>query len=286
MRYAATAVAAAVSCSGPMVDPLHGRTQATRRGRAPLLWRVLMRLDAWAVALTGRLEVTGDMPAALRRGPVLLAANHIGTFDVLVLVAACRQVGVTPRFMATAGLFEAPLVGWVLRACNHIRVDRGRGNAIAAMDLAVRALRAGDPVLCYPEGRISRDPGLWPERAKTGVARMALAAQVPVLPISQWGAHEAVCWGTPRVESWPDLKLLLVSWLRAIRARPTFKVHFGRPVDLCELDLTRAGDARKAHERIMRSITAGLVGLRADQPDTPRFHDPTRPTDGSSPWRP
>lgn len=269
-----------------MVDQRHRQAHATRRERPAPLWRLLMLLDRWAVGLTGRLEVIGEVPAALRRGPVLLAANHIGTFDVLVLVAACRRLGVTPRFMATGGLFDAPVVGLVLRACGHLRVDRGKGNAIAAMDTAVRALRQGDPVVCYPEGRISRDPGLWPERAKTGVARMALAARVPVLPVSQWGAHEAMYWGTPTVASWPDLRLLLVSWLRAVRARPTFKVHFGQPLDLSDLDLARAGDARKAHEMIMRAITTGLAGLRADEPDLPRFLDPTRPTDGSSPWRP
>jgi 1-acyl-sn-glycerol-3-phosphate acyltransferase len=273
-----------------MVDPSRHRSPATRRvplpADAPLLWRVLMGVDAALVAMTGRLEVTGEVRSGLQRGPVLLAANHIGTFDVLVLIAACRRLGVAPRFMATGGLFDARVVGPVLRACRHIRVDRGKGNVIAAMDRAVLALREGDPVLVYPEGRISRDPGLWPERAKTGVARMALAAGVPVLPVSQWGAHEAAYWGTPTVEGWPDVRLLLVSWLRALRARPTFKVHFGPPVDLADLDLARAGDARKAHERIMCAITAGLVGLRADEPDLPRFHDPTRPTDGFSPWRP
>src|SRR5829696_9557030 len=252
-----------------MVDQRDATAPPTRRDRPALLWRVLMRMDAWLVALTGRLEVTGDVPASLRRVPVLLAANHIGTFDVLVLIAACRRLGVAPRFMATGGLFDAPLVGPVLRACRHIRVDRGKGNAIAAMDVAVRALREGDPVLCYPEGRISREPGLWPERAKTGVARMALAARVPVLPVSQWGAHEAVYWGTPTVERWADLKLLLVSWVRGVRARPTFKVHVGAALDLSDLDLARSGDARRAHERIMRAITAGLVGLRADEPDVP-----------------
>lgn len=261
-----------------------------RRSRSlagtPLLWRVLMRMDGWLVAMTGRLVVTGDVPAELRHRPVLLAANHIGVFDVFVLVAACRRLGVAPRFMATGGLFDTPVLGAALRACGHVRVDRGKGTVIAAMDLAVAALRNGDPVLCYPEGRISQDPGLWPERAKTGVARIALAAGAPVLPVSQWGAHEAVCWGTPTIDGWSDLKPLVTSWLRALRTRPTFKVHVGPPVDLADLELRHAGDARRAHERIMRAITAGLVPLRPDEPDTPSFFDPTRPTVGRSPWSP
>lgn len=238
------------------------------------------------VALTGRLVVTGDIPAALRHRPVLLAANHVGVFDVPVLVAACRRLGVAPRFLATGGLFDTPVVGPALRACGHVRVNRGKGTAGDAMSVAVAALGQGDPVLAYPEGRISLDPGLWPERGKTGVARIALAAGTAVLPVSQWGAHEAVCWGSETVTSWADVRPMLGSWLRAVRARPTFRVHVGPPVDLAGLELTRAGDARRAHERIMRAITVGLVPLRPDEPDEPRLLDPTRPVTGHSPWRP
>jgi len=95
-----------------------------------------------------------------------------------------------------------------------------------------------------------------------------------------------VYWGTERVNGWRDLLPLLTSWLRAIRNRPVFKVHFGSVVDLSDLSAGRAGDAVRAHRRIMRAITDDLVPLRADEPDTPRFHDPTRPTDSTSPWRP
>ncbi|HEY0636315.1 MAG TPA: lysophospholipid acyltransferase family protein [Pseudonocardiaceae bacterium] len=235
------------------------------------------------VALTGRLEVSGRAP---RNTPLLLASNHIGVFDIVVLVAACHKLGIAPRFMATGGLFDAPVVGAVLRACGHLRVDRGKDTAVDAVRAAAGALAGGSPVLAYPEGRISTDPGLWPERGKSGVARLALAAGVPVLPVAQWGAHEAICWGTPTVTGWADLKPLLVSWLRAMRARPTFRVRFGAPVDLSGLRYGRAGDARRAHERIMRAITANLVPLRTDEPDLPRFHDATRPVTGRSPWRP
>jgi len=70
-----------------------------------------------------------------------------------------------------------------------------------------------------------------------------------------------------------------------VRRRPVFRVHFGDPVDLSGLRADKPGDAVRAHQRIMRAITAGLVTLRVDEPDLPRFHDPTRPTDTRSPWR-
>ena len=115
---------------------------------------------------------------------------------------------------------------------------------------------------------------------------MALASGAPVVPISQWGAHEAMCYGMVRVEGVRDAWTLIASWLRAIPRRPTLKVHFGPAIDLADLDADRPGDARRAHERIMRAITAGLVPLRADEPEVPRHHDPTRRVSGKpSPWR-
>jgi 1-acyl-sn-glycerol-3-phosphate acyltransferase len=247
----------------------------------------LTAFDRAFVGLVGKLEVTGSIPPELRDQPLLIAANHIGMFDPFVLTAALRRIGVIPRFMLTAGLLDTPVVGWGLRQGGNIRVDRGKANVIEAFDRATQALReTPGPVLVYPEGRVSRDPGLWPERGKTGVARMALTGGIPVLTISQWGAHEAVYWGTETVTSWRDCLPALTSWARAVRNRPTFKVHFGPVVDLSDLSAATPGDAVRAHKRIMRAIVTNLVPLRADELDEPRFHDPTRPTDSRSPWRP
>ncbi len=267
-------------------------TERVDRGKlyrqAPLLWRTIMRMDRAVIGATGRLKVTGDVPGDLRRRPLLLAANHIGNLDPLVLIAACERRKIAPRFLATGGLFDAPALGWVLRRSKHVRADRGKSNQTDALGRVVRALHSDHrPVLVYPEGRISLEPDLWPERGKSGLARMALAADVPVVPISQWGAHEAMCYGMPVVTSARDLWTLLASWLRAIPRRPALKVHFGAPVDLSDLSPDRPGDAIRAHQRIMRAITEGLAPLRADEPDEPHHHDPTRPTnDKRSPWRP
>jgi 1-acyl-sn-glycerol-3-phosphate acyltransferase len=266
-------------------------TEPTRRAegrtRVSPLWVAMTHLGRGLVRMVGRLEITGTIPPDFRDRPGLIAANHIGMFDPFVLTAALRKSGVNPRFLLTGGLLDAPVVGWGLRLGGSIRVDRGKSNVIEAFARTTDALQsASGPVLVYPEGRVSREPGLWPERGKTGVARMALAAKVPVMTISQWGAHEAVYWGTERVDGWRDFLPLIGSVLRAIRDRPVFKVHFGPLVDLSDLSVNTPGDAVRAHKRIMVAITDNLVPLRADEPDTPRFHDPTRPTDSTSPWRP
>jgi 1-acyl-sn-glycerol-3-phosphate acyltransferase len=247
----------------------------------------MSRMDSGLVNLVGRLKVTGQIPAALRGRPFLLAANHIGVFDPFVLIAACRRIGFAPRFMLAGGLLDAPLIGPALRASGHLRIDRGKASALEQFTQAVEAMHTTtSPIIVYPEGRISHDPGLWPERGKTGAARLALAANVPVIPISQWGAHEAVYWGTERVEGPADLVPLARSGFTAPLRRPTFRVHFGAPVDLSDLQAGQPGAGVRAHAKIMRSITEGLIPLRAGEPDMPRFHDPTRPTDTLSPWRP
>ncbi|WP_229369232.1 lysophospholipid acyltransferase family protein [Umezawaea beigongshangensis] len=246
----------------------------------------MVALNRGFVALTGRLEVTGDVPDDLRGTPLLLASNHISNLDPMTLVAASRRIDLAPRFVLAGGLLGVPVVGWVLRRSGHLGVDRESGNAAAAMADIVAALRAGVPIVIYPEGKISLDPGLWPERGKTGLARIALGSGARVVPVSQWGAHEACYWGNLKVSGWQDLLPYLTSWLRSVRRRPALRVHFGAPVDLSDLSEGRPGDARRAHERIMRAIADGLAPLRADEPDLPAFHDPTRPTTGSSPWRP
>lgn len=244
-------------------------------------------IDRGLIRLVGKLEVTGTIPPELRNKPLLIAANHIGVADAFVLTAALREAGVNPRFLLTGGLLDTPVVGWGLRQGGSIRVDRGKANIAEAFDRVTTALReTPGPVLVYPEGRISRDPGLWPERGKTGAARMALAADVPVMTISQWGAHEAVYWGTEVVTGWRDVVAQARSLGRAIRARPTFKVLFGPVVDLSDLSADKPGDAMRAHKRIMQAIANNMVPLRADQLDRPKFHDPTRPTDSRSPWKP
>ena len=257
-----------------------------RPQKASRLWRAATLLDSGIVRLVGRIEITGAIPPELREQPVLITANHIGVFDPFVIMAALRKAGVNPRFLLAGGLLDTPGLGWILKQGGSVRVDRRSTNVAESFEKITDALRdTPGPVLVYPEGRISLTPGLWPERGKTGAARIALAGKVPVLTISQWGAHEAVYWGTEVVTGWRDVMPLVTSFLRAVRNRPVFKVHFGPLVDLSDLSPEKPGDAVRAHKRIMQAITDNLVPLRPDEPDEPRFRDPTRPTTSTSPWR-
>lgn len=256
------------------------------RERTPFYAWLLTALGRFCTAATGSLEVTGTL--TLRGEPFLIAANHIGIFDTAVLLAACHRIGITPRFVTNGGLFDTPLLGAALRRAGHLRVDPyAAGCAVRGTGL-LPELDSGRPVLIYPEGRISRDPHLWPDRGQTGLARLALTTGLPVLPISQWGAHEVIPAATPPVRSVPGFLRLARVWLRAVRPanRVRFRVHIGDPVDLTGLRAGRTGDAMRAHAKIMCALTDGLAPLRPDEPGAPRVADPTRLTGRPGPWRP
>ena len=241
--------------------------------RKPLMWQIMLALARIAVVPLCRLRVDGAVPDDLRGGPLILAANHVSPFDPVVLTAACHKARIAPRIMATAGLFDAPIVGAAMRAAGHLRVDRNSARVAEALPAAAEALRAGATVLVYPEGRIGLDPWMWPERGKTGVARLAALADAPVLPVAQWGAHAVMPYETP--------KHLLRSVLRALRHRPVVHVRFGAPVDLSTVSGTAGARAMQATRLIMAGIDDTLAPLRAGEMQTPHFVDVTRPPDMS-----
>jgi 1-acyl-sn-glycerol-3-phosphate acyltransferase len=114
-------------------------------------------------------------------------------------------------------------------------------------------------------------PDGWPERGRTGLARLALSAGVPVIPVSQWGAHEVLQYAN----DWGKLRTML----RALWRQPALRVHIGPAVHLDDLEYGRVGDANRARVRIAAALTRGLAPLRAGETaDRIAFRDPTRPT--------
>jgi 1-acyl-sn-glycerol-3-phosphate acyltransferase len=89
------------------------------------------------------------------------------------------------RFMIKVEMAQVTVVGFLVKHTKTIAVDRSAG--ADAYSVAVRALRAGELVGVYPEATISRSFEL--TAFKTGAARMALEAQVPIVPLIVWGAQ-------------------------------------------------------------------------------------------------
>ena len=119
-----------------------------------------------------------------RTGGVVLASNHVGYLDFTFAGLAAHPHRLV-RFMAKESVFRHRVSGPLMRGMHHIPVDRSAG--AAAFDAAVDALRRGEVVGVFPEATISRS---WTVKDfKTGAARMAQAAGVPIVPMAIWGSQ-------------------------------------------------------------------------------------------------
>ena len=197
------------------------------------------------------------------RGGVILAANHISYADPPVLADfVVFGVGRPGRFLVKSSMFTGDgLVARVMRGAQQIPVYRETADAAAALRDAVTALEAGECVVIYPEGTVSRDPGTWPMLAKTGVARLALLSGAPVVPVAQWGAQAIQ-------DSYRSKGLHLLP------PHPV-SVVAGQPVDLSAFrDRPLTGEVlRGATDAVMADITALVVGLRGE-PAPAQVFDP------------
>lgn len=124
-----------------------------------------------------------------RTGGVLVVVNHTSYADPFIDAYFLSQAGRLPRFMAKESLIRLPVAGRLLRDAGQIPVARESGESAHAFEVAVDAIDAGECVVIYPEGTLTRDPDLWPMRGKTGASRIALATGCPIVPVAHWGTH-------------------------------------------------------------------------------------------------
>ncbi|UAK34091.1 1-acyl-sn-glycerol-3-phosphate acyltransferase [Nocardia asteroides] len=128
-----------------------------------------------------------------RSGGAVLAVNHTAYLDFMEVGLVGRKSGRNVRFMMKAEL-EHGIVGFLMKRCKAIGVDRTAGAESYAR--AVTALREGELVVVYPEATISRSFEL--KEFKSGAARMAVEADVPIVPLVIWGAHRIWTKDIPR----------------------------------------------------------------------------------------
>jgi 1-acyl-sn-glycerol-3-phosphate acyltransferase len=118
-------------------------------------------------------------------GGAVMAINHTGYFDFTYAGLAARRSGRLVRFMAKKSVFGHRVSGPLMRGMKHIPVDRHAGQE--SFELALAALRGGEIVGVFPEATMSRSFEL--KAFKTGAARMARDAGVPLLPTTLWGSQ-------------------------------------------------------------------------------------------------
>ena len=120
-----------------------------------------------------------------RTGGAVLAVNHTGYLDFAFAGLALRKHRRLARFMAKKSVFEHGVTGPLMRGMKHIPVDRRAG--LGSLQAAVEALRAGEIVGVFPEATMSLSFEL--KEFKSGAARMAQEAGVPILPCTLWGSQ-------------------------------------------------------------------------------------------------
>lgn len=182
-----------------------------------------------------RVNVRG-MEHVPAEGPVIVAANHVSFIDSLFIPMV---MGRRVTFLAKAEYFEDRKVAWFFRMAGQIPIKREGGSAAdRALASAREVLEAGGMLAIYPEGTRSPDGRLY--KGRTGVARMALSCDVPVLPIGLTGTAEVQPVGA-----------------RVPRPFRTVGVTIGAPLSWPAL----AGDT--TDRAVLRRVTDEIVGAIA-----------------------
>ncbi|MDT5370076.1 MAG: hypothetical protein QOC62_4507 [Mycobacterium sp.] len=160
------------STSLAKVEPVYGTVIQMAR----LIWK--------AQGLRFNVSGVEQLPTT---GGAVIAINHTSYFDFTFagLPAYKQHRGRKVRFMAKKEVFDSKLTGPIMRSLRHISVDRASGGE--SFDAACQALKAGELVGVYPEATISRSFEI--KEFMSGAARMAQAADVPIIPHIVWGAQ-------------------------------------------------------------------------------------------------
>ena len=171
-----------------------------------------------------------------KNGPAIIAANHLSFLDSFFIPLVVNRRKVT--YLAKADYFKSWKTAWFFRMAGQIPIEREGGKkSEVALNTALDVLKEGKLLGIYPEG--TRSPNDKLHRGRTGVARLALAAQVPIIPCGLIGTLDVMP---------PDAKL------PKLFGRPKVIVRFGKP-----LDLAQRYSAEERDRFVLRSITDELM---------------------------
>ncbi len=170
-------------------------------------------------------------------GPAVYAANHASNIEPPALFLALRALFPQVSVLYKAELRRLPLMVWVFDAAGFVPLERANpGQSLPAVNRAADVLKAGKSFMIFPEGTRSKTGALLP--FKKGGFVMAIAAQVPVVPVTITGARDAMRKGSPLL--WPV----------------TVTVEFSAPVPTAGLTFTQRDEVITA---VRRAIEARLT---------------------------
>jgi 1-acyl-sn-glycerol-3-phosphate acyltransferase len=139
----------------------------------------------------------------------------------------------------------------LLHGTGQIPVERGSGSQ-APVEAATGALKESAAIIVYPEGTVTKSPDFSPMRGKTGIARLTLTSEVPVLPIAVWGSQYV--WQRDGARS---LKFGRPIWLKV-----------GPPMDFSQFEGQQDDPQtlRKVTDTVMDELTRLVNDVRARYP--------------------
>ena len=146
-----------------------------------------------------------------RTGPAVLVCNHVSFVDSIIIMAAVRR---PIRFVMDHRIHQTPVVGFLFRHSRTIPIAKAKEDPAmkeAAFEEVARALRNGELIGLFPEGRITHSGDI--NHFRYGVGRIVAETPVPVVPMALrglWGSFFSRRYG-PAMS-----KPLLLRWLAKV----------------------------------------------------------------------
>lgn len=170
-----------------------------------------------------------------KRGAAILAANHLSFLDSFFIPLVVKRRSMT--YLAKADYFKSWKTSWFFKAAGQISCEREGGKkSEQSLQIALDVMNRGSLLGIYPEGTRSPDGRL--HRGRTGVARLALAADVPVIPVGLVGTDIVM----PKEAKMPKLS-----------GRLSVDVNFGKPLDFSRYK------GRERDRMALRSMTDEIM---------------------------
>ena len=170
-----------------------------------------------------------------KKGAAIIAANHVSFLDSFFIPLVVKRRKVT--YLAKADYFKSWKTSWFFKSAGQISCERvGGSKSQQSLEIALDVLKSGNLLGIYPEGTRSPDGRLY--RGRTGIARLALASGVPVIPTGLIGTDVVM----PKEAKLPKLG-----------GGVEVKVKFGKPLDFSRF----AG--RERDRFALRSVTDEIM---------------------------
>lgn len=134
----------------------------------------MTRLLAWLIRVLFRLKID-HRDRLVFDGPTVIMPNHVSFLDALLLYLMLPS---SVWFVVNTEIASRPLVALALRFCNHVKIDNRNPYSLRTI---ISVVREGNPVVLFPEGRISNTGGLM--KMYTGAALIAWKTNAKVFPI-------------------------------------------------------------------------------------------------------